>query len=96
MYKQRLVGSTTTYTTYGSLAWSGKTTFRNTSDDIRIPVELYLGSLQAAGIENTGTGSLESAKVYMIVRVHPPKGIPQNELVIGYPDIEVYKWEAPI
>ncbi len=96
-YENRLVTvGTTSYTTYGNKIWTYKTTYRNTSDNIRIPVELYLGALKSAGVANTGVGSTAAASVYILLRVYPPKDIPQHELVVGYPDNEVYTWEVPV
>lgn len=74
---------------FGSLLFTHETTFENTDDDIRIPVELYRANI-AGALDEEGT----EANVYIIVRLFPPKEKPQRELVLGYPDQIVFKEET--
>ncbi len=70
-------------------------------DEIRIPREAYEPALSAAGLlretsETDETGALvapEPVSLFVLVRVFPPKAIPQAELVAFYGDQVV--WEPP-
>jgi hypothetical protein len=96
-YSQRNVGGTKDdagnvtggYWTYNQLLFSHTVSFKNTTHDIRIPVELYQHTLSGVK-DDEGT-----AMVYIMVHVYPPAQMPQRELVVGYPDKVVYKLEQP-
>lgn len=72
------------------LIFEHTTIFSNTDDSIRIPKELYIDALRGAGFDLDD----DEVLVYVLVHVFPPKAIPQQELIAGYPDQIVHKPEV--
>jgi hypothetical protein len=72
--------------TFGELLFSDLVTIKNSDDRIRVPKELYIPKLAAKGIALDADVS-----VFIMIHVFPPKELPQKELVVGKPNLLVYK-----
>lgn len=94
-YEQLLVGAeiddngnpvpNTGRPTFGRLIFSFPIEHDHSDDDIRIPIEAYEGRLRDAGFADD-----ESAVAFVVVRVFPPKAVPQEELVAFLADQEIF------
>ncbi len=71
-----------------TLFFSKTIRYSNSDDDIRIPIEAYFSALEGSGIDLADDAG---AKVFMVVRVFPPEEFPRTELLVGQPDVIVFK-----
>jgi len=70
---------------YDRLAYSRTLEIVNSDDTVRIPIEDYRDKLAAAGLDLSA-----NVPVFAIVRLTPPEE-PGRVIVIGYPDMEVFR-----
>lgn len=62
--------------TFDALMFSFPIEHDHSDDDIRVPIEAYEGALRSNGFDLT-----ETVQAFVVVRVFPPKAVPQAELV---------------
>ncbi len=73
----------------GELLFSRIVEYANSDDDIRVPIEAYRSLLEAADYDMAA-----EVKLFVLMRVFPPKAFPREELPVGYPDQPVFKPEV--